>query len=162
MIDTFDRFIRKWGLWFSRISSVGLVFLLTSIVVDIVGSKVFNKPLHGSLDVVGLTGLIVAAFALSQSHLMGRNIRVDFITIRLKERTQAILKAIVSVFSIALWITVLLSLMQRAGSLRAAHEGSHNLEIPMFPFAYLIALGIIPLLLVIIIELFQSLRKARI
>ncbi len=65
--NLFDKGVIACAKWFRKVSWVALVFMLLISIVDIAGSKLFGKPLLGSYDLISLSALIVAAFAISNA-----------------------------------------------------------------------------------------------
>ena len=156
-----EQFAKTWSKRFSWVGAVAILAMLGITVTDIICSKLFRRPLLGSVDIIGLLGLIVSAFALAQTEIHKQHVRIDFIIVGLKQRIQGIIGIISSVFALGLIGILIWQSIDYGVSLQESHLGSPTLRIPFFPFSYLIALGCIPLFLILIFELIEFIGKVR-
>lgn len=161
LLNECDRFTKRWSDLFSWVAVVAIAAMLGITVVDIISSKLFGKPLLGSGDIIGLLGLIVAAFAIAQTEIYRQHVRIDFIIVVLKKRIQTIIGIVSS--SIALIFIGLLvwKSVDYGVYMQTSKIGSPTLRIAFFPFGYVIALCCIPLFLLLLLELLESIREAR-
>ncbi|MFC1871196.1 TRAP transporter small permease [Chloroflexota bacterium] len=159
--ESFERFIQQWAKWFNRIAMIALGFLLCVVVIDILSSKLFTKPLSGSIDVIGLVLVIIVGYAFAQTQLLGRHITVDFLVMRLPRIPQGILAIISSTFSLALWTAIIIMCLKYSIELTLNGESSITLRILYFPFGYALTLAFIPVYLAIILEFIKSIKLVR-
>jgi TRAP-type C4-dicarboxylate transport system permease small subunit len=157
----FSRLAELLSEWSSWVSIVAIALVLCVGAVDIVTAKLFDKPVPGAIDIIGLLLVLVSAFGLSETELLKRHIRVDFVTMRLPGRLRYVCEAISAFISFAIWALIIWSSVKYALMLRISKEGSHTLVIPYFPFVLAMALGCIPILLVIIGQFFESVRPLK-
>lgn len=157
----YDRFTRQWGEWFNWVAMAAIAAMLGLIVIDIVGSKLFRWPLPGSMDIIGLLGLLAAAFAIARTEIFKRHVRVDFLLTGLKERTQGMISIVSNFLALTLIALVIWRSVDYGMSMQASKTSSPTLRIPSYPFGYATVLACIPLFLVLLFELFESIRKAR-
>lgn len=155
----FEKFTDKWADVFNWIALVALVLLMCILVIDIIGSKLFHSPIPGSIDILGLIGLFVSGFALAKTQILGNHIKVDFLTTRLPERARNIFNIISSLFTMAIILLIIITCTMYAIMLQNTGGGTQTLEIPFYPFVYILASAFVPLLLLIIIELVHSIKK---
>lgn len=158
--NKFEWFVKKWSEVFNWVAVAALGAMLAVTVVDIVGTKLFRRPVTGSVDIIGLLGLIVAAFALAQTEIFRQHVRIDVFTILLKERVRRVVGIVSSLFALLLAALLIWRSVDYGISMEASKLGSPTLKIPFFPFSYLLAVACIPLFLVLLFELFDFLRKA--
>ena len=156
-----DRFTKRWSDLFSWVAVVAIAAMLGITVVDIIGSKLFGKPLLGSGDIIGLLGLIVAAFAIAQTEIYRQHVRIDFIIVLFKKRIQAIIGIVSSLIALIFIGLLVWKSVDYGIYMQASKIGSPTLRIAFFPFGYLIALSCIPLFLILLLEFLESIRKAR-
>ena len=161
LLKKWDRFTKLWSERFSWVAVVAIAAMLSITVVDIISSKLFRRPLLGSMDIIGLLGLIVAVFAIAQTEVYKQHVRIDFLIVGLKERIQAIIGIVSSFFALMLIGLIIWQSVEYGISMQASTISSPTLRIPFYPFAFVIALGCIPLFLILLFELFESIRKAR-
>lgn len=160
-MEKYDRFTRQWGEWFNWVAIAAIAAMLGVVVVDIVGSKLFRWPVPGSMDIIGLLGLLAAAFAIARAEIFKQHVRVDFLLTGLKERTQGMIGIVSNFLALTLIALVIWRSVDYGMSMQVSKTSSPTLRIPSFPFGYAIALTCIPLFLVLLLELFESIRKAR-
>ena len=159
-MEKYDRFTKQWGEWFNWVAIAAIAVMLGVIVVDIVGSKLFRWPLPGSMDIIGLLGLFAATFAIARAEIFKQHVRVDFLLTGLKERTQGMIAIVSNFLALTLIALVIWRSVDYGMSMQTDKTSSPTLRIPSFPFGYAIALACIPLFLVLLLELFESIRKA--
>ena len=134
-----------------------LVMVITCI--DVVGGKVFKLPLLGALDIVMLSQIVTISFAASMTLILGRHIQVEFVFNLLPRRAQAIINSFVLLLGLGLFSAIIWRLCVLGYSFQTSGEYSATAYIPYYPFAYGIALGSIPVFLVLLLEFLKSLTK---
>lgn len=160
-LEKFDQFTKRWSDRLNWVAVFALASMLGVVVVDIVGSKLFRWPVLGSMDIIGLLGLLATAFALARTEIFKQHVRADFLVTGLKERTQAMIGIVSTLFALMLFALVIWRGFAYGVHMQASKISSPTLRIPFFPFGYAMALGSIPIFLVLLLELFESIRKAR-
>jgi TRAP-type transport system small permease protein len=145
--------------WFERVGLVAMAAMVLATLIDVVGSKVFKWPLPGSTEIIGVIQVIAIAGGLAFSKIDGRHIRVEFLLDWLPQRSKDaldIFSAILGLglFAIAGWMTY-----HHGVNLLNSGTKTFLLGIPLFPFAFWIALCCIPMCFVIIIELLTSIER---
>jgi len=156
-----ENFSGKLANWFNTVSLVALVVMLAVLVIDILGGKLFHRPISGSIDILGLLGLFVFGFALARTEILGSHIRVDFLTLRLSSRLQNVFIIVSSSLTLVIMALIIFTCVKYALMLQDVGGGSQTLEIPYFPFVYVLAFAFIPLMLQVFVELLSSIMKVR-
>lgn len=159
LLDKFERFNRLISSWFEWIGLVGLLVVMAITCIDVIGAKVFLKPVFGSIDIVMLSQLVAISFAASFALILGRHVRVEFFITRLRGRAQAIIGGIVFLLGFILFILIIWRLCVYGYSLQRGGEVSATALIPLYPFAYGVALASVPVCLVFLLELLKSLSR---
>jgi C4-dicarboxylate transporter DctQ subunit len=159
-LDKLERFAKKWSELFNWIAVAGIAAMLGITVTDIVCTKIFRRPLLGSMDIISLLGLLAAAFAIAQTEILKQHVRIDVFTVLLKERTRSVLGVVSSFFALMFAALLIWRSVDYGFSLETSKLSSATLRILFFPFSYLIALACIPLFLILFLELFEFIRKA--
>jgi len=138
---------------------VGLVAIMLMILitcVDVIGAKIFLRPVFGAIDIVMLAQLIAIAFAVGATLLMGRHVQVEFFVMMLPQKLQAIVDAVIQVLGLGLFILITWQLFVYAHLLRTTGEVSSTARIPLHYFAYAVALSLIPVCLILLYYLLKS------
>ena len=127
--------------------------------IDVVGAKVFLKPVFGAIDIVVLAQIVAISFAAAFSLLLGRHVQVEFFVPRLPRRAQAVTDSIVFLLGLILFILIIWRLCVYGYSLQTGGEVSATARIPMAPFAYGIALASVPVCVVFLLNFINSLIR---
>ena len=159
LLDKFDRFNRALSSWFEWIGLAGLLVVMLITCIDVIGAKVFLKPVFGSIDIVMLSQLVAISFAASFALILGRHVRVEFFVTRLGGRAQAVIESIVSLIGFVLFVLIIWRLCVYGYDLQKGREVSATALIPLYPFAYGIALACVPVCLVFLSGFLNSLSR---
>jgi len=162
VLDTLERYNRRLSGWFEWIGLVGLLVMMVITCIDVVGAKVFRSPLLGAIDIVQLAQTVAIAFAASMVLILGRHIRVEFFFILLPRRAQAVINSVVLLLGLGLFMVILWRLSVFGHLLQTSGDYSATIYIPYYPFAYGIALAIIPVCVVFLLEFLKSLKKRKV
>ena len=159
LLDKFDKFNRRLSSGFEWIALVGLLLIVAVTCIDVVGSKAFRWPFPGAVDITDLFQIVAIAFAIAFTQIIGRHVRVEFFVSRLPGRAQGVINSAVSLLTLALFILIIWRSYALGLSLQTAGQVSLSARIPLYPFAYGIALACIPVCLVIFAEFLSSLAQ---
>lgn len=159
MLDKFEKFNSRLSNWFEWIGIAGILLMATTTSIDIVGAKVFHWRLFGAIDIVTLFQTVAIAFATSMTLILGRHIQVDLFINRLPRRAQAVIDIIALLLGFGLFIVIIWQLCMLGYSFQTSGEYSAAAHIPYYPFVYGIALASIPVCLVHLQKLLNSLIR---
>ena len=159
MLRKLEKFNRLLSGWFEWIGLAGLFVVMFITCIDVIGAKLFLKPVFGAIDIVVLGQLVAISFAAAFSLLLGRHVRVEFFVAMLPRRAQAVTDSIVFLFGLTLFILIIWRLCVYGYSLQTGEEVSATARIPLYPFAYGIAVASVPVCLVFFLEFLNSLIR---
>lgn len=159
MLDKFERFNRRLSSWFEWIGLAGILVMMVVTCVDVVGAKVFKRPVLGSIDIVMLCQIVAISFACSMTQLVGRHIKVEFFFFFLPRLVQRVVNSIIHLIGIGLFIVIIWRLFVLGHSFQTFGEYSMTIYIPYYPFAYGIGFACIPVCLLLVVEFLKSLTK---
>ncbi len=145
---------------FNWVAGVAMVAMLAGTVADVIGIKVFKNSVPGGMDMVDLLGIVVTGFAIAYTRLIGGHIRVELILNRLPKRAHAGLYSFAALLGLALFVFLTWQSFAYGQTLRSTGEVSMTNGIPLYPFAYALALACIPVCIVLVSEFLSSLLKA--
>jgi len=160
LLDKFEKFNRLVSGGFEWIGVVGLVFMMVVTCIDVMGAKLFLWPVPGGVDITTLSQIVAIAFAVAFTQIIGRHVRVEFFVGRLPLRAQWVIDIFVSLLTLALFVLIIWRSYVLGQSLQTTRQVSLSARIPLYPFAYGIALAGIPVCLVFFVEFLNSLTKA--
>ena len=154
-LERFDRFNQKVSGWMERIGFAGVVAIILVTTIDVVGSKLFVKPLFGSLDIVMLAQLIAATCTVTAALIAGRHVRVEFFLDIMPKRFRTIVDGIVYFLAFVLFAMIVWRLIIFAHNLQMDGEVSGTARIPLYPFGYIAGIACIPVCLVYLSRLIK-------
>jgi TRAP-type C4-dicarboxylate transport system permease small subunit len=159
LLSTVEKYNKRLITFLEWIGSVGLLTMVFITCVDVLGSKAFLWPIFGALDIVQLSQLVAISFGASSALILGRHVEVEFFTVMFPERAQAAISAVVNFLGLLLFIIVLWRIVIFGNYMLTGGEVSSTARIPFYPFAYGIALGSLPVCLVLLSRFITSLSR---
>jgi TRAP-type C4-dicarboxylate transport system permease small subunit len=129
-------------------------------VVDVIGIKLFNRPIPGGIEVVAFLGVVVTAFAIAYTQFLRGHIQVEFVVMRLPQRAQSVIAAFVALLGLVLFILLAWQSVEYGLSLAAKGTVSMTQRIPFYPFVHAVAFCCIPVCLLLLVEFIRSVMKA--
>ncbi len=154
-----SKFINELSSWFERVGLVAIAAMGLATLVDVIGSKGFQWPLPGSTEITGVLQVLAIAGGLAFSMIDGRQIRVEFLVEWLPRRGKDILDVFSALLGLGLFVIIGWMTYQWGVSFSSSGTRTLLIGIPLYPFAYWIALCCIPMFCVIFIELLSSIDR---
>ncbi len=159
-IERLEKFAHSSSHWVNWVAGVGLVAMLGLIVADIIGIKFFRHPIPGAIEMVAFLGVVVTAFAIAFTQVRRGHIQVEFFVMRLPQRAQAGVTALVSLLGIALFGLLAWQSYDFGRTLQVTGTVSMTQRIPFYPFVYAIAFCCLPICLLLVVDFLKSVTKA--
>jgi len=158
-MDKFDKFNRLLSRVFEWLGLGAFLVMMLITCIDVIGSKIFLRPVPGSIDIVMLSQLVAISFTAASALIFGRHIHVDFFVTILPRHAQVAISCIMHFFVLVFFGLVVWRLCAYGYSLQIGKEISPTAHIPLYPFAYGIALASIPVCLVSLSDLLKSIFR---
>ena len=158
-LTKFDSFNRKIGLVLEGIGLAAMIIMVFITTVDVIGAKLFLRPIYGALDAVSLLQLVAISFAASITLITGRHIEVEFLTVLFPQKLQDVIDFFVKLLCLALFVALVWYMFVYAHHLQVKMETTGTARIPMYPFAYGTAIACIPVCLVYISLLIKCFKR---
>jgi TRAP-type C4-dicarboxylate transport system permease small subunit len=155
----FEKFNRRISEWFEWVGLAGLLVMMVITCVDVIGAKVFKSPILGALDIVQLSQIVAIGFAVSMTLIVGRHIQVEFFFDLLPRRVQAVVNPIILLAVLLFFIVIIWRVCVLAYSFQTSGEYTATAYIPLYPFAYGVALAFIPVCLVLLVDFLKSFKQ---
>ena len=153
MDSAFGTIIEKLSKWMQVVSGAALLFIMFLTVADVCLRNLFQKPIVGTFEIVGLGGAVIIGFAIPITSFMRGHIFVDFFVQRFGKGVQAIFNVVTRLVSIAIFVLIAWNLFIYAGSLYASGEVTLTRQLPFYPIAYGLAGCCIMQCLVLLVDL---------
>lgn len=136
----FRRFAEGLAGWMEWLGIFGMLFILAVTVVDVVGAKLFLHPLKAATELVGFAQIVAIGSALASCLFVGRHIVVEFFLLWLPKAVRPVVVGFASVLGLAFFALLAWQSYLYGLSLSRAGEISSTARIPLYPFAYLLAI----------------------
>ncbi len=150
MLEKLERFNETIGRWASSVGLAAVVFMIVLTGVDVVGTKTMRLPAPGALDMMALAQLVAITFAAGMTLVERRHVAVEFFVQLLPKRLQLLIECAVELLSLALFLLLVWRLVQLGYFQQTGNETTPTIRIPLAPFAYLAALALVPVCLVLV------------
>jgi len=159
VLQKLHEFNHSLSAWFEWVGLAGLLVMMFITCVDVIGAKVFLKPVFGGIDIVMVSQSVAISFGIAFSLLLGRHVTVEFFVPRLPRRAQAVTDSIVFLLSLIFFVLIVWRLCVYGYSFQTGGEVTATARIPLAPFAYGIAVACVPVCMVFFLEFFNSLIR---
>jgi len=155
----FDSFNKKVSLALEGIGLAAMVIMVFITTVDVIGAKLFLRPVFGALDAVSLLQLVAVSFAASITLITGRHIEVEFLTALFPQKLQHVIDFFVKLLCLALFVALVWYMVIYAHHLQVKMETTGTARIPVYPFAHGAAIACIPVCLAYISLLIKCFKR---
>ena len=158
-MDTFARWVRRFNTYFYLIAGGFIAIMAITTTIDVAG-RYFLRPITGGIEIC-ICALAASVFlAWSHTQAEGGHVYLDLLFLRLPPRVRRVVSTLSTLFSMAfigaiVWFAVPFSLSSMADG-----ANTDSLQIPLFPFQFLIVLGGALLFLELVVELVENLRRS--
>jgi TRAP-type C4-dicarboxylate transport system permease small subunit len=158
---TFNDVIMKICWAMTAIGAVTLGIMMFFSIVDICGRYFFNKPIEGTVEVVGLLVVIVGCLGLGYCQLLKGNISIDIVVSRFTPRGRAILNICSYIMSVAICVIVTWQVWLRSSDYMHKIIGGETitLGIRLWPFMLLMAICFAWVTFIFILDLINTFRE---
>jgi TRAP-type C4-dicarboxylate transport system permease small subunit len=152
-VKTLGLVVEKLSSWMQAISGAALLFAMLLTVLDVCLRNLLQKPIVGTFEIVGLSGVIIIGFAIPITSWFRSHIYVDFFLQWLSPRGQKAMNISTRLLSIALFILIAWNLFLYAHGLYASGEVTLTRQLPFYPVAFGLAGCCVIQCLVLIIDI---------
>jgi len=142
-----------------KLAGICIFSVMLLIVANIILRTVFNQPILGTYELVGFITAMGVALALAHCAFQEGHIAVSFIMEHFPRKIQSIAAVLVHAASLMLWAATVWSLGKFGHAMKLKGLVSPSAEIPVYPFIYVVAFGLLGLCLVLLFKLLVSFRE---
>ncbi len=150
------------SVWFERIAMLGIAGIIIATLVDVLGDKLFNHPMAAGTEVIYFLQIIAIAGGLAMAQIDNRHIRLEFVD-NLRGAIKPAFHFISALLGLALFILLSWKSFEYALALKQASEVTAASRIPLFPFVIWVGISCLPLCLVllkgIVNSVFEMIRR---
>lgn len=146
---------RKGG-FLGALTMVGLMLLT---VGDVVLRYFFNAPILGSFELTEFSLIVLVFFAIPWGTAQKVNVRVDLVVGSFRKRLRAIFDSVTCLMSLLVTVLFAWYTVPQAIYIMRLGTESDMLEIPLYPFYFMVALGFFLLFFVLIANLIDFIKE---
>lgn len=148
--------IHKLSFYICAVGMFMAVPLMLLTTADVISRGFFNKPIPGVMESSEYMLAVIILLGAAYTQQVKGHVWVDFITSRLPQRAQNVLRIITDLASL-----FIIALVVCMGYIEAVEEKavSDMLRIPQWPFKMLVAVGCFLLWLELLVDLVDSVAK---
>ncbi len=148
----------KVGNWAIVAMALVMILVVLMVVVDVTLRRAFNNPLGFSYELMGFGLVFVVWGSILYSTGRERHISVDVLVARFPERVRNFLRRAFDVVSSLVllaigWQSIVYALQQQR-----MHAESQILDIPIYPFIFVVAFGAIWAGLMLFVRFIDAVR----
>ncbi len=161
MLDKFDRFVQVSSNWFGNAGAALLLLIPIITFLDILGTKLFDLPVPGSIELTGYLQALLIPCAAAVTLLCGQHIKVEIFTARVPESIKAVLDGVISLILFCVIIVVIWQSIISGMSFQSVGEYSAALHLPIHYIVYAMAFAFVPLCFAFLHDFLHLLRGGK-
>jgi TRAP-type C4-dicarboxylate transport system permease small subunit len=158
MWEQYGNLTRTISRAISIIGMLGLFALVIFTVIEVLGSKLLDRPIPGYTGIIELCQLIVISFAMGITYVGGHHITIELLKGRLPRRLEKTMYSVIQFLGLVLFILIIWRLILMGNAFLKSNEVVDQIFIPLYPFPYAMAVAMAPICLILIYELGNSIR----
>jgi len=122
------------------VAAAGLALMMFLTCLDVV-LRYFGYPVKGAYDVVALSGAFVIALPIAYTQMQKGHIGIDFIISRFKKGPRRVIDSINCLLNVGVYAVLAWQCTVYGKKLFSVGRVSESIQIPLFPFPYVVAVG---------------------
>ena len=138
---------------FSKIGGGFIFVMMLLTVTDVVGRRAFNQPVYGAYEISEFMLVIVVFFSIVHCEFLKGHVTIDLVVSRFRQRTQDIIDTIMYLIFLVTSCLLIWRLWLYGTAVLRNNIVSGVLEIPVYPFVFVAALGCVLLSVVVLMRL---------
>jgi len=152
-VSFFEKAVAGFSSAFNMIASAALVLMMVLSCSDIFMRYLFSRPITGTYDIVGLSGAVLASFAMPYTMLKKGHVAVEILIQSLSRGKQLVIETFSHLLGISLFLVLVWQAIVLSRDMKAAGEVTPTLLLPFYPIVYCMALCFFFLSLAILVNL---------
>jgi len=155
MIGFLDKISRALVALLATIAGCALVFMTGLICCNIAMCLIFNAPVTGTYELMGLCGALVTALSLGYTQVQRKHISVDILTNTFAPQWQQAARVASDAVCLVFFGMIAWQISTWSTTLVKTGEVTETLRIIFYPFTYATALGCAVLSLLMLTDLLK-------
>ena len=147
-------------LWLARIATGALALIAVVTLCDVVARKVFNRGFTFTVEMTEMAMALIVFLGVGLVTHQRGHIVVDVVTLRLSERARVWLGLVTNILSLGFVLIMVWRLWLQAAFITSKGDTTPILNFPLWPIAYVIAVGSLFLVTGLILHVLDSVDRA--
>ena len=139
-----------------RLAGFCIVLMMLLIVSNIILRAVFKQPLVGTVDYVNILIALTIGLSIAYCAFQDGHIAIEFFVDKMPASVASVTNLIINLIALIFWGFAAWYMIGFADSMNANGLVAATSQIPLSPVAYIIALGLMAICLVILLQLVNS------
>lgn len=144
IVDKVQRLNRSLSAVIEAVGVFSLLLIMVITCTDVIGAKAFLRPVPGALDMVMLAQTVAVSFGVAATLIAGGHVSVEILQMHMPPLLRRVSQVVIEALSLSLFILILWQLALYGHELRLDGEVSPTAHVPLYPFAYGIAIATAP------------------
>lgn len=155
----FDKSVTALSSLFNLIASASLFSMILLTCSDVSMRYLFNRPITGTYDMVGLMGAVIVSFAMPYTMLVKGHVAVEIVMQNLSKRKQLVIETATHTVAVLLFLILVWQSVEFALHMKAVGEVTPTLHLPFYPIVYCMAVCFFALCLAVVVNLLRIWMK---
>ena len=151
------KFVDKGSAALSKVSMVFMIAIVIVVAANIIGRKLFNTPVPGTVELVQYGMLVVMTLSMARTTFTGGHITVSIITGKLPKAVQAIIGFITLLFSAFIVAAATFICIRYIPNTFKSGQITDHYKIPFYAIYALMSFGLVTSFFTFIFNAFSTL-----
>ena len=160
----FNHFVRAVNSLSRFVNIIGtciLVLMMMLVVLDVSMRYFFNRPVEGSVELVEFMVAVIVCLGMAYCGVKKGHTTVEFLVAHFSPRKQAIIDSFNELVCTIFFFLITWKSVEQGAVLKEAESITTVLELPLYPFLWVLAIGSGLLCLVFLIQFIGSIAKVK-
>lgn len=141
------------------VSALGLAAMMLLTCGDVI-FRYFGYPIKGTYDIVGICGAFVIALSIAYTQMLRGHVGIDFIVMTLSSSVRKTIDTTNYLLNIFIYGLLAWQFGVYGKKLWSVGRVSETIQIPLFPFPFVVGIGCALMCLILLIELLNLISNA--
>ena len=155
-MKSMDSLVENLSRVMVRLAGFCIVLTMLLIVSNIILRAVFKHPLVGTVDFVNILIALTIGLSIAYCAVQDGHIAIEYFVDKMPASVAAVIKLVINFMALIFWGFAAWYMIGFAGSMNANGQVAATSQIPLSPVAYIIALGLMAICLVILSQLVNN------
>lgn len=159
LLQRIDALTARASVWLVRAGAVALAVMMLLTFVNVAGRRLLNSPIIGAVEMTELLMGLIVFFGIAYTTHGRNHVTVDIVTSHFPGRIREAFAVVAQILSGAFVVFVSWRLWIVANETVSDNLRTQVWELPFYPVAYLMAAGSTLMVLVLLVQILQSLLR---